>query len=73
MKINNIEDIIRRYSFDLSLDEDEIIRIKNLVADNLDSDSDYETIVDVLEDYNDGTPAFDDLCTDICLELNGDN
>lgn len=68
-----MEEIIRDYAFALELGEDDVIRINNLITDNLDSDSDYETIIDVLDDYNDGTTNFDDMCTDIYLELNGGN
>lgn len=66
-----MEEIIRDYSFALELGEDDIVRINNLITDNLDADSDYETIIEVLDDYNDGTTNFDDMCTDIYLELNG--
>jgi len=68
-----MEEIIRDYSFALELGEDDIVRINNLISDNLDADSDYETIIEVLDDYNDGTTNFDDMCTDIYLELNGGN
>lgn len=69
-----MEEIIRDYSFALELGEDDIVRINNLITDNLDADSDYETIIEVLDDYNDGTTNFDDMCTDIYLELtNGGN
>lgn len=68
-----MEEIIRDYAFALSLGEDDITRISNLISDNLDSDCDYETVLDVLDEYNDGTEDFENLCTDICLELNGNN
>lgn len=70
--MDKIEEIVRRFAFALELSEDDIIRIINLITDNLDENADYETILDVLEDYNDGTTEFDDLCTEIYLAISNE-
>ena len=70
--MDKVEEIVRRFAFALELSEDDIIRIINLITDNLDENADYETILDVLEDYNDGTTEFDDLCTEIYLSISNE-
>jgi O-phosphoseryl-tRNA(Cys) synthetase len=70
--MDKVEEIVRRFAFALELSEDDIIRIINLITDNLDENADYETIIDVLEDYNDGTTEFDDLCTEIYLAISNE-
>ena len=70
--MDKVEEIVRRFAFALELSEDDVIRIINLITDNLDENADYETILDVLEDYNDGTTEFDDLCTEIYLSISNE-
>lgn len=70
--MDKVEEIVRRFAFALELSEDDVIRIINLITDNLDENADYETIIDVLEDYNDGTTEFDDLCTEIYLAISNE-
>ena len=70
--MDKVEEIVRRFAFALELSEDDVIRIINLITDNLDENADYETILDVLEDYNDGTTEFDDLCTEIYLAISNE-
>lgn len=67
--MEKIEEIIRNFAFALEFGEDDVMRIMHIIEDSLDSDADYETIIDVLDEYNDGTTNFDDLCTEIYLEL----
>lgn len=72
MNKDKIEEVVRQFAFALELSEDDIIRIINLITDNLDENADYETIIEVLEDYNDGTYFFDDLCTEIYLTISNE-
>jgi O-phosphoseryl-tRNA(Cys) synthetase len=71
--MEKIEEIIRNFAFALELGEDDVMRIMHIIEDSLDSDADYETIIDVLDEYNDGTTNFDDLCTEIYLELSNND
>lgn len=70
--MDKVEEIVRRFAFALELSEDDIIRIINVVTDTLDENADYETIIEVLDDYNDGTTEFDDLCTEIYLAISNE-
>lgn len=69
---DKVNEVVNRFAFALDLDNDDVKHITNLVEDNLDENSDYETIVDVLYEYNDGSIEFDDLCTEIFLAISQD-